>query len=268
MSGFNKKSGLAGLLFRFSALELVRNRLGFLLLFLIPALFLAVVEGTTGEGVLPIKIYGLGSMEQHVLSARLISLVFMAAAVSGFLTSYYALLLFHQDFQFYRYCISMRLSPRTLVLSRFGFFFALVSVLAGFILLILGFMMPVRMVPAAFAGFVLLGIVYGAYGGIVGLVSKDFMVGIMLIVLLANLDAGWLQNPVFYSSAQQAAFIHWLPAFFPCQFLFSALFAGKVNLWALFMSVVYAAVFILLLSVCLHQKIRGVYHGNRHKILS
>lgn len=263
MNRHNRKTGLVGLLYRYSALELVRNRLGFLLIFMIPALFLAVVEGTTGEGALPIKIYGLGSTEQHVLSARLISLVFMAAAVSGFLTSYYALLLFHQDFKFYRYCISMRLSPRTLIVSRFGFFFTLVAVLAGFILLILGFMMPLHMVPAAFAGFVLLGIVYGAYGGIVGLLSKDFMVGIMLIVLLANLDAGWLQNPVFYSSAQQAAFIRWLPAFFPCQFIFSALFAGKMNLWALIMSAAYAGAFIFILSVCLQQKIRGVYHGYR-----
>ena len=263
------KQRLFGLIYRLTWLELKRNRFGLILLFVIPVVFLAVVESTTGEGVLPVKLFFFHSTEQVILEARAISLVFMAAAVSGFLTSYYAVLLFHQDFAYYRYCVSMHLSPRIFILSRFSFFFTLVAGLAVLVLALLAWMLPLRQAAAAFAGFLLLGTVYGAYGGAVGLLSKDFMVAILLIVLLANLDAGWLQNPVFYSLAQQSAFIRCLPAFFPCQFIFAALFAGRVNGGALLMSLVYASGFLGLLYAAVFYRLKGVCHAKiKHKNVS
>lgn len=253
------------LLYKLTALELLRNRLGLLLLFVIPAVFLAVVEWTSGEGPLPIKLYFLEGMENYFLDQREISLVFMSAAVCGFLTAYYAILLFHQDFEYFRYCISQRLSPLTFVVSRFCFFLTLVLVQAVYITLILKLMMPISHIGGVLAGFVLLGLVYGAYGGLIGIISKDFMVAILFVVLLANIDAGWLQNPVFYSSAQESAFIHWLPAFFPCQFIFSSTFAGKINFWALFMSLLYFSGFFCVLLFCVFKKIQGVRYENLNK---
>ena len=248
------------MLYRLSALELIRNRFGLILLFIIPVLFLAVVEGTTGQGSLPVKLYFFHGTVPLFLPAKEISLVFMAAAVSGFLTAYYAVLLFHQDFAYYRYCVSLSLSPRIFALSRFSFFFTLVAALAALVLAVLAVMLPMRQVGAAFAGFLLLGTVYGSYGAAVGLLSKDYMVAVLLIALLANLDAGWLQNPVFYSSAQQGGFIRWLPAFYPCQFIFSALFAGRVNWWALLLSFLYALGFLALLFAVIRHRLKGVYH--------
>ncbi len=46
-----------GLLFWLSCRELWRNRFGLVLLVVIPPLFLAIVEWTTGELPLPIKLY-------------------------------------------------------------------------------------------------------------------------------------------------------------------------------------------------------------------
>lgn len=253
------------MLYRLAALELLRNKLGLLLLFVIPTCFLAVVEWTSGEGGLPIKLYYFKHIDQLLINQRDISLVFMSAAVGGFLMSYYAILLFQQDFEYYRYCISMRLSPQTFVLSRFGFFLTLVAVLAAFITFIMRGMMEFHNIAAAFVGFILLGLIYGAYGGFVGVLSKDFMVAMLFVVLLANIDAGWLQNPVFYSTSQETEFIRWLPAFFPCQFIFSSAFSRKTNLWALFMSLVYASVLFAALFLAVLIKIRGVYHGNNHK---
>ncbi|MGB2906872.1 MAG: hypothetical protein WBB73_07215 [Candidatus Aminicenantaceae bacterium] len=260
MSKTMDKPGVFRMLYRLTSLELLRNRFGLLLLFFIPVLFLAVVEGTTGQGSLPIKLYFFHSSISLLLPAKEISLVFMAAAVSGFLTAYYAVLLFQQDFYYYRYCVSLSLSPRIFALSRFSFFFTLVAGLAALVLAVLAFMLPLRQVGAAFAGFLLLGTVYGAYGGAVGLLSKDHMVAILLIALLANLDAGWLQNPVFYSSAQQGGFIRWLPAFYPCQFIFSALFAGRINAWALLMSLLYSLALLALLFGAVRYRLKGVYH--------
>jgi hypothetical protein len=250
------------LLYRLTALELLRNKLGLLLLFVIPAIFLAVVEWTSGEGLLPIKLYSLKQIDTLFLDQREISLVFMSAAVGGFLMSYYAILLFQQDFEYFRYCISMGLSPKTFLVSRFGFFFTLTTVLAAFITLIMRGMMHFRNVPAALAGFILLGLIYGAYGGFVGILTKDFMVAILFVVLLANIDAGWLQNPVFYSTSQETEVIRWLPAFFPCQFIFSSVFSEKFNLWALLMSLIYASFLFAALFIAVLIKIKGVYRGN------
>jgi len=253
------------LLYKLTALELLRNKLGLLLLFVIPTCFLAVVEWTSGESPLPVKLYFFQTIDQLLLNQREISLVFMSGAIGGFLMSYYAILLFQQDFEYYRYCISMRLSAFTFVASRFCFFFTLIAAMAVFITLIMRLMMSFENILGVLAGFVLLGLIYGAYGGIVGLLSKDFMVAILFVALLANIDAGWLQNPVFYSTAQNAAFIRWLPAFFPCQFIFSSAFAGKINLWALLMSFVYVSVLFAVLFLAIQIKIKGVYHGKNHK---
>lgn len=258
----NSKTSVFSLLYRLTALELLRNKLGLLFLFVIPSVFLAVVEWTSGEGLLPVKLFFFKGADELLLDQREISLVFMSAAVGGFLMSYYAILLFHQDFEYYRYCISLRLSPATFVISRFCFFFTLAAVLAAFITLIMRGMMNFHNLLAAFTGFILLGVIYGAYGGIVGILSKDFMVAILFVVLLANIDAGWLQNPVFYSTSQQTEVIRWLPAFFPCQFIFSSIFSGKTNLWALLMSLVYASILFAGLFLAVSLKIRGVYHGN------
>jgi hypothetical protein len=259
------KTSIFFLLYRLTALELLRNKLGLLLIVVIPSCFLAVVEWTSGQGVLPIKLYFSRNIDELLLNQREISLVFMSAAVGGFLMSYYAILLFQQDFEYYRYCISMRLSPWTFVASRFSFFFTLAAAMAVFLTLILRGMMNFHNIPGALAGFILLSLIYGAYGGLAGILTKDFMIAILFVVLLANIDAGWLQNPVFYSTSQETAFIKWLPAFFPCQFIFSSVFSGKINIWALLMSLVYASGFFSALLLAVQIKIKGVYHGNNHK---
>jgi hypothetical protein len=82
------------------------------------------------------------------------------------------------------------------------------------------------------------------------------------VVLLANIDAGWLQNPVFYSTSQETEVIRWLPAFFPCQFIFSSVFSEKFNLWALLMSLIYASFLFAALFIAVLIKIKGVYRGN------
>ena len=253
------------LLYRLTALELLRNKLGLLLLFVIPTCFLAVVEWTSGESPLPVKLYFFQAIDELFLNQREISLVFMSGAIGGFLMSYYAILLFQQDFEYYRYCISMRLSAFTFAASRISFFLTLVAAMAIYITLIMRVMMPFKNIMGVLSGFILLGLIYGAYGGIVGLLSKDFMVAILFVALLANIDAGWLQNPVFYTTAQNTAFIRWLPAFFPCQFIFSSAFTGKINLWALFMSSIYASILFSALFLVLRIKIKGVYHGKSHK---
>lgn len=261
MNKLNRDKSIFLLLYFQTFKELIRNKLGLVLFFVIPTVFLAVVEWTSGSEALPIKLYFFKQITQVFIKTREISLVFMAAAIGGFLMSYYAVLLFQKDFEYFRYCVFMKLSPITFIASRFCFFFSLVAGLGIYTTLLLRSLMSFSQIVSALFGFVLLGAIYGAYGGIVGILSKDFMIAILFVTLLANIDAGWLQNPVFYSSAQQTEIIRWFPAFFPCQFIFSSIFSGRFNLWAALMSLFYASVLFGFLFLAVRYRIKGVYHG-------
>ena len=50
-----------------------------------------------------------------------------------------------------------------------------------------------------------------------GSLIKVELEGILMIVLLVNIDVGWLQNPLFYAEAQNQVIIKYLPAYFPSQ---------------------------------------------------
>jgi len=245
-------------LFMLSFLELWRNKLGLILLLIIPPIFLGVVEWTSGQIPLPIELFFRSEIQQVLLSQRDISLVFIGAAVSGFLTAYYAILLFHRNFNYYRHCIGMGLTPTSFITARFLFFLTVVAALALFITMVAGVMTPLKNPAGVFLGFLLVGAVYGAYGGLIGLICKDFMVAVLWVVLLANLDAGWLQNPVFYTTAQETTIIHWLPAFYPSQVVFAAAFTGQINMWAVTFSLLYGAILFLLMLIITHMRIRSL----------
>jgi hypothetical protein len=245
-------------LYKLSFTELWRNRFGLILLGLIPILFLLIVEWTSGVQQIPIDLYFRHKTRHIFLSQHDINVVFIGAAVSGFLTAYYAILLFHRNFEYYRLCIGMGLSPLGFISARFLFFFTIIMFLAALISLVLSYLINIEHMFLLFTGFILVGTIYGAFGGVVGLFSHDIMVAILWIVLLANLDAGWLQNPVFYTSAQETEFIHWLPAFYPTQAIFTAAFISEWNGWAILISSIYACGLILMMLLIVHFKLRNV----------
>ena len=245
-------------LYRLSFKELVRNRFGLALLIFIPVFFLVVVEWTSGTGNLPIDLFYKNETRQVMLSYHDINVVFIGAAVSGFLTAYYAILLFHRNFEYYRHCIGMGLSPIGFLTSRFLFFLTVTGFLALLVSLVIIQLTEVESVGYLFLGFLMVGIIYGAFGSIMGLLSRDIMGAILGVVLLANLDAGWLQNPLFYTSSQQIEFIQWLPAFYPTQAIFAAAFTSETNSWAFLMSSLYAAVFLSIMVLIIRLKLRSV----------
>ncbi|MBT3274598.1 MAG: hypothetical protein HN368_15685 [Spirochaetales bacterium] len=244
--------------FCLSARELWRNRFGLVLLIVIPILFLAVAAFTTSTTSIPIKLFFAEKVESIFLTQRAITLVFMSAAVSGFLSAYYSVMLFHRNLVYFRYCTVAGMPPAVFTAARFTFFLMVVTFLAVLITSIVSVSIPVNRPLLAFLGFLILGAIYGAFGGAVGVLSKDFLIAVLLIVLLANLDAGWLQNPVYYTYAQDAKLIRLLPAFFPCQFIFSVVFSDRVNIRALILSLSYATGFLLALFVLVSLKLKGV----------
>jgi hypothetical protein len=249
--------------YRLSVRELLRNRLGLVLLVITPVVFIGIGLVTAGKLVLPIKLYFPGGVEELFLSQRDVMLVFISASVNGFLTAYFALLLFHQDFGYYRYCVFMGLSPSAFVGGRFAFFLTVAAALAAMTTLINAHYIHLAQPWLVFLGFLCLGIIYGSIGGVIGSCSRDFLVALLGIFLLADLDAGWLQNPGYYSASQENEFIRWLPAHFPTQTVFAAAFADKINYRALVGSGLYVGLAFCLLYVLVRWRLGKVARTNR-----
>jgi hypothetical protein len=245
-------------LFVLSLRELLRNRFGLLLLLVIPPSFLGIVEWTSGNLTIPLDLLLEGEVRPVLLSQRTVSLVFVGAAVCGFLASYYAILLFHRNFDYFENCMAMGLSPLSFLAARFAFFTAVVCVLAALTSVVLHLMCPVQDPVGTFVGFALVATVYGAYGGLVAVATREFMVALLGAALLANLDAGWLQNPVFFGTAQHQALLRWLPAFHPSQVIFSAAFADITNVRSILFSLLYAAVLLAAMLLVLRFRIRSL----------
>jgi hypothetical protein len=260
-----RSSGVALILavYRLSMRELLRNKFGLMLLVMIPCIFIGISLATAGRDTIPIKLYFPSNVEQLLLSHHDIMLVFISASVNGFLTAYFALLLFHQDFGYYRYSVFMGLPPAAFTIGRFTFFLTISASLAAMTTLINAYYVTLSQPLQVFSGFLMLGIVYGSFGGIIGLFSRDFLVAFLGIFLLADLDAAWLQNPVYYSASQETEFLRWLPAHFPTQVIFSSAFTEKVNWRALACSGIYLLLSFGLLFLLVRYRLASVSGVNR-----
>src|SRR5512139_836939 len=63
--------------------EAWRNKMGLVLFFAIPVLFLGIVQITAGEGIVPVKLYYPEETLQVMLTIRHACIVFAAAALCG-----------------------------------------------------------------------------------------------------------------------------------------------------------------------------------------
>src|SRR5512135_1618103 len=134
----NGNLGLLGRLIAVSVLEAWRNKMGLFLFFAIPVLFLGIVQITAGEGIVPIKLYYPGETLEMMLMIRHACIVFAAAALCGFLSAYYALILFHQNFEYFRFCVFNGLHPAVFLAGRFVFLVVLILLLAAVTTLLTG----------------------------------------------------------------------------------------------------------------------------------
>lgn len=200
-----------------TARELLRSRFVLILLLLIPSLFYTIVALTTTERLIVFKLAAISESSLIEVSERSESLIFIGTAVVGLLSSYLALGLIQKQSDVNRRLVLCGYRPSELIACK-------LAVMLGVILFVgtyVGGLLPIFFRPERLAlavlGFVLAGFVYGSYGLLVGAFLRRELEGILFIVLLANIDAGWLQNPVYYAGAQNRFIIRALPAFYPSQ---------------------------------------------------
>lgn len=229
-----------------TARDLLRSRMVLLLLVIIPSLFLGLVTLTSSRKPLGFKLAAAPGCPVVEVSERDESLIFVAAAATGLLASYLALGLIQRHRETHRRLILCGYRPAELVGAKLAVLVAVTVLVAVYVTAILSlFLRPERRLLLTL-GMVLAGLVYGCYGLLVGAIFHRELEGILFVVLLANIDAGWLQNPVFYAGAQNQFIIRALPAYFPTQLSMIAAFTREAWFPAFLGSLAYAAALLSL----------------------
>lgn len=196
---------------------LVRQKIVIILLLIIPAFFLTIVEFTTSDRMLPFQLASLDDEVFINISEKGISFIFFAVASSGFLVSFLALNLIQKNNTVNRRLIICGYHPIELLISILLALFLVVALIAIYVGILTNAFYTIDNLGRFILGLALIGFVYGSYGLAIGSLVKAELEGILLIVLLVNIDVGWLQNPLFYAEAQNQIIIKFLPAYFPSQ---------------------------------------------------
>jgi len=196
---------------------LVRQKIVIILLLIIPAFFLTIVEFTTSDRMLPFQLASLNDDVFINISEKGISFIFFAVASSGFLVSFLALNLIQKNNTVNRRLIICGYHPIELLISILLALFLVVALIAIYVGILTNAFYTIDNLGRFILSLVLIGFVYGSYGLAIGSLVKAELEGILLIVLLVNIDVGWLQNPLFYAEAQNQIIIKFLPAYFPSQ---------------------------------------------------
>lgn len=201
---------------RMVAQEVGRNRAALVLLFLVPTILYALIYATTGERNVP---YLLSAQQGAPLEAseRNISLLFIGSTAMCGLLAFLAFVLTVRPIQTDRRLVFEGYRPWELLGAKMLVVAGAAAAVALYVTaLLLLFYRPER-ITGVWLGFFLGGLLYGQLGILIGVLSRRDLDGILAILLLVNVDPGWLQNPVFFAHAHNRAVIQWLPAHHPCQ---------------------------------------------------
>jgi len=225
--------------------ELRRSRIALILLLLIPTLFNLLIVLTTTDRPLAFKLASVSEETFLQVSERRESLIFIGGAAVGLLTSFLALSLIQKHAEVNRRLVLCGYKPWELIASKLAVLLCVVVLVACYAAAILRLFFQPERFALVVLGFILAGYVYGCYGLLVGSILKRELEGVLLIVLLANIDAGWLQNPIYYADAQNKMIIRRLPAYLPSQVSMVSAFTDHSIFNPLIGSVVYGSILLL-----------------------
>jgi ABC-2 type transport system permease protein len=217
-----------------------------LLLLSIPAIFYFIAINTTTTVPMLIKLATAPDEPVIMIIPRELGLIYIGLAATGFIASFLGLNLMQRNIPAKKRLILCGYNPVELSLSKLGLLLSIV-ILLGVYTAFMGFLlMSPKHVPGVILGYILCGFVYGSFGLFIGSIVKKELEGILFIVLLANLDIGWLQNPIFYAAAPNKHIIRLLPGFDPSQIAVLSAFSDfDVGIQVVY-SLIYGSVFLIL----------------------
>ena len=210
-----------------TARETVRNRTACVLALVLPLLFNGLTLLMTSERIVVFQLASISLEPDIEVPARSEVLVFMALIAIGFMSAFFGVNLIQKHGRTNRRLVICGYRPSQLVVSKLIVLSGSVVIVSLYCLaLMTPFFIPRR--PASvLAGLALVGYVYGCYGLLIGTVWRRELEAMFSVILLTNIDVGWLQNPVFYTEAENKTFIHWLPAYWPVQAAMTGAFTDQ-----------------------------------------
>ena len=224
--------------------QLARSRIVLVLLLTIPTIFYTLVALTSAKRIVAFRLASVSEETFVSVSERSEALVFIGLAAVGLLTAFVAMTLVQKSLQVSQRLVLCGYRPAELVASKLGTLVCVIIVVGTYACAALPlFFRPTRL-PGTLLGFLLGGWVYGCYGLLVGAAVRRELEGVLCVALLANVDVGWLQNPLYYSEAQNRALIRWLPAYFPSQVTMVSAFSEHSIERALVGALAYGTVFL------------------------
>lgn len=216
-----------GTAWRLTLLSLIRRRIVLLLFFLVPSLFGGLIVLTTTSRPIQFQLGSLGDAVFVTVPQRHEGLVFICLTAVGLLTAFLALDLVQRNSDAHRRLVLCGYRPGELIAAQLAVLLGVIVVVAGYVMLLLPLFFKPERFGLVLLGLILGGWVYGCYGLLVGAVFRRELEGILFVVLLAAIDVGWLQNPIYYAEAQNQAIIRSLPAYFPAQLSMAAAFTTE-----------------------------------------
>ncbi|MBW8334827.1 MAG: ABC transporter permease [Prolixibacteraceae bacterium] len=235
---------------------LFRRRIIIISLVVIPVLFLTIVELTAPTRTIPFRLASLDIRTFIRESLKEIALVFFAVTSSGFLVSLLALNLIQVENDVNRRLVICGYHPFEILISNLLALSLLIVAIAVYIGLLVSWFVPINNLLMFIVGLALIGFVYGCYGLAIGSLIKGKMEGVFLIVMLANIDSGWLQNPMYYAEAHNNVIIRYLPAYFPSQSAVIAAFTDYSGAMVRFYGILYGSGFLILSMFIFYNKMR------------
>jgi hypothetical protein len=213
MSGRARRIGVSAWIV---GLDLARNRAAVALLVVVPTVFYLVVAATTGHEPIPFVLDSAGSAP-IVADERQVSLLFIGmASVSG-VSAFLSFVLLLRPVEADQRLVFEGYRPAELLVAKILVVVAVALLVAAYVTALLVLFFRADRPLGVFAGFVLTSLVYAAVGMLVGALVRRELEGILAILLLVNIDPGWLQSPAFYAHARNQALIRLLPGHHPGQ---------------------------------------------------
>lgn len=236
--------------------ELSRSRFVLTLLLTIPTIFYTLVALTSTERTIAFRLASVSEDTIASVSERSEALVFIGLASVGLLTAFVAMTFVQKGVEANHRLVLCGYRPAELVAAKLAALMCVMFIVGAYACAALPiFFRPTR-VLGTLLGFLLGGWVYGCYGLFVGAIVRRELEGILCVVLLANVDVGWLQNPLYYSEAQNRAIIRWLPAYFPSQVSMVSAFSDHSVERALLGGLAYGGTFLVVAMALFWRRMR------------
>jgi len=219
--------------------ELLRSRFVIILFFVIPTIFFILTDLTTSEKQIFFKLAAVSDESMIEVSQKQTALVFIGLAAVGLLAAFIAMNFIQKNTAVNRRLILCGYRTSSLIFAKLLVLLSVMVVIASYVTGILNFYFKPEYCLSLWLGFVALAYVYGSYGLLVGALVRRELEGILFVVLITNIDVGWLQNPIYYDDAGHKEIIRNLPAFFPSQVSMISAFTDNHISYPLFSAFIY-----------------------------